>query len=146
MLIMTINQLFDYYMEGKNKTSNPYSDEFTKELLWRLERVVFSLRISKYEKEFKENECHLKPEIIAASKFEMRQDGGGINILDIWYIPFKYIVEDIPGESIINDKISRLTDEINNLMEQMGEVMDMRERVKERWKIYNDKGGSSSVL
>lgn len=143
---MTINQLFDYYMEGRNKTSNPYSDEFTKELLWRLERVVFSLRIAKFDGEFKENECHLKPEIIANSKFEMRQDGGGINILDIFFVPFRYLVEDVPGESIINNRVSDLTDEINNLMEQMGEIMDLRERLKERWKIYNDQSGSNSIL
>jgi len=141
---MTINQLFDYYMEGKNKTADPYSDEFTKELLWRLERVVFSLRISKFDKEFKENECHLKPEIIANSKFEMMSDGsGGINILDIFFIPFRYLVEDVPGESIINNKVSDLTDEINDLMEQMGEIIDLRERLKERWKIYNDQSGSN---
>lgn len=143
---MTINQLFDYYMEGRNKTSNPYSDEFTKELLWRLERVVFSLRIAKFDGEFKENECHLKPEIIANSKLEMRSDGGGINILDIFFVPFRCLVEDVPGESIINNRVSDLTDEINDLMEQMGELMDLRERLKERWKIYNDQSGSNSIL
>ena len=134
-------------MDGKNKTSNPYSDEFTKELLWRLERVVFSLRIAKFEEEFRENECHLKPEIIANSKFEMSYTGGGgIRILDIFFIPFEEIIEDPPGKSIIDDKISLLTDQINDLMEQMGEVMDMRERIKERWKKYDDQSGSNSIL
>jgi len=143
---MTTNQLFDYYMKGRNRTANPYSDEFTKELLWRLERVVFSLRITKFDEEFKENECHLKPEIIANSKLEMGFDGGAINILDIFSIPLRYLVEDVPGESIINNRVSDLTDEINNLMEQMGEIMNLRERLKERWKIYNDQSGSNSIL
>ena len=136
---MSIDEILNFFETGKNKEEVNNPTDFGSELLYRIEKCFYAQRL--VDNNLKETELiKLKRDVLAAAEIESDRSGWiGLSIVHLWFIPLSAVVEDVPGQSIIEKELSSLDEYVDSLMKDMGEIIDKRDRIKNLWDKEKEK-------